>query len=146
MDTKINELSVILGTIEDTIKSKFQLKDDELLAHLEKLYESGMNLGGQINDKFTIPIKDGHGELNFSKIGLGVTLTGTLEIVSPNYGSWKISADIGGENITKDNVQSGEKISFSEKTNLFGKTKIKIVATWDQEKDTDLVVQMNVTY
>ena len=143
---KTNELAAILESIEHTVKAKLPLNHEQL-DKIVSLPESEAEVMGSIGQDFSIPIAMGTGKVEESKSTLGVTIKGYFDIKSPDDGTWTIIAKVAGETVVdKHDVAKGDKINFTAKTNFWSKTKVEIIASWSEKKDTKLTVYMNAEY
>lgn len=139
-----NGLSNILETIGDSVKAKLSLNDEQM-ENIESIAESELGVIGTIDQDFTIKVINGTGSESASKKTWSVTITGDFEIKSPDEGTWTFLVKVAGKTVLdKDGVKKGDKIKFSAKTKY--RTKVEIIVSWSEKKDTTLMVHMKASY
>ena len=143
---KTNELATILESVENTVKAKLPLNQEQL-DKIVNLPESEAEANGSIDQDFSVPITMGTGKVEESKSTYGVTIKGYFDIKSPDDGTWTIIAKIAGKTVVDEHdIVKGDKINFTAKTDFWSKTKVEIIASWSEEKDTELTVHMKADY
>lgn len=109
--------------------------DEGQLKKMEKLFEG--NLGGAIDQNFSMPINNGTGTYNYSKTSWGVTIDGYVMITAPENGTWHLIARDGDKVVfDREGVTRGQQASFCYRTGF--KLNLTVTAIWSEKKDTTL--------
>ena len=96
---------------------------------------------------FEIPITNGQGCAEgriFSPLSLSIQ--GTGNIISPEVGTWTITAEDNGREISfqpsNSNITSDDEITWNTQADLFNNN-IRFEASWSNQEDTTLIIQLN---
>ena len=102
-------------------------------------------LGGDIDNEFTIGIKNGKGSLSCKKITFRVKIKGSLTVLLPEEGSWNIIVKLNGKtalNIKDALFDSSEEFELS--TDYI--TEIAFVTEWSLNEDVLLRIRLKGKY
>lgn len=96
---------------------------------------------------FEIPIRNGQFCAEVSIFSpLSLSIQGTGNIVSPEQGTWTITAADNGREVSfqpsNSNITSQDEITWNTQANWFNNN-IKLDASWSNQEDTTLIIQLN---
>jgi hypothetical protein len=141
-DADMSNLEQILQSIDDAVRAKY---GDA--AHREGFIVKE-RLGGHIDKIVELEIDaNGHGHTQLKQTTLGVTITGTAQIVSPCTGEWNIKIVADGKTVLFDRAGltcDTAAVPFSYTTGL--KLTLDIDAQWTPPNATTLKAHIVADY
>ncbi|WP_229390939.1 hypothetical protein [Methanosarcina sp. DH2] len=133
---------LIQKDLNEIIMEKTGINEGQL-KKMEKLLEE--NLGGAIDQNFSMSIKNGTGAYDYSKTSWGVTIDGYAVITAPDNGTWHLVAKDGDKVVfDKQGVTKDQQVSFSCHSGF--KLNLTVTATWSEKKDTTLNGRIHAKY
>ncbi len=99
---------------------------------------------------FEIPIRNGLGCAEGSIFSpLSLSIKGTGHIISPEEGTWTITAEDNGREISfqpsNSNITTQDEIIWNTQADWLN-NKIKFEASWSNQEDTTLIIQLKANW